>query len=111
MSTNHDLANKNFAELKDLQAEVDKAIQQAYERERVALRDTFIQMASEKGFTVEQIMGNTPKPRKSRATSAPKYRDPENSLNTWNGRGRQPLWFKKHVNSQRFSQEDMLIAA
>ena len=50
-------------------------------------------IAAEYGFTPDEIkslIGS--KSTANRGKVAPKYRDPNNSENTWTGRGRKPKW-------------------
>src|SRR5690349_10391690 len=44
-----------------------------------------------------------------RATVAPKYRNPENSDQTWSGRGKRPLWFTQALKKKGVTTESMLI--
>jgi len=38
----------------------------------------------------------------------PKYRNPENSENTWTGRGRRPIWVEQSLSAGK-TLEDLLI--
>ena len=49
-------------------------------------------MALVKGFSLEELLEDY-KGKKTKKPVAPKYADPENSENTWTGRGRKPKWF------------------
>lgn len=40
---------------------------------------------------------------------APKYRNPENSAQTWSGRGKRPLWFVDALKKKGVTEESMLI--
>ena len=42
------------------------------------------------------------------AAGHPLYRDPENQLRTWTGRGRAPEWFKEALD-KGFTAEQMMI--
>lgn len=45
-----------------------------------------------------------------KATVAPKYRNPENSAQTWSGRGKHPLWFNEALKKKGVTAESLLIA-
>ncbi|MEM7709716.1 MAG: H-NS histone family protein [Pseudomonadota bacterium] len=74
--------------------------QAGYDARRVKeLRAEIEKMLAEEGYTLDQLV-DVKKTKKRRATSTatPKYRHPENESVTWSGRGRQPGWFKDHVD-------------
>ncbi|WP_254782572.1 H-NS histone family protein [Lysobacter sp. yr284] len=69
------------------------------------------------GCTIKELFVDQPiaQPAKKKRSSrrkptkfAPKYRDPDNELNTWSGRGSMPRWLAKKI---RFGQHptDFLI--
>jgi DNA-binding protein H-NS len=45
-----------------------------------------------------------------KAAVAPKYRNPENTSQTWSGRGKRPLWFVKALKKRGVTAENLLIA-
>ena len=90
-----DLDKMSVAQLRDLQKGISKALKAAETRDRKAAIDAARAVALEKGFTLEELMVGTAKPRK--ASAAAKYRHPKNPSLTWSGRGRQPAWFKEAV--------------
>lgn len=45
-----------------------------------------------------------------KATVAPKYRNPENSTQTWSGRGKRPVWFNEALKKKGMTVENLLIA-
>ena len=51
------------------------------------------------------------KKKKSKTTKkvAPKFRNPENSAETWSGRGLQPRWMRAAMNGSGKSLEDFRI--
>lgn len=63
--------------------------------------------AREMGFTLAELTGIPGK--KTKAVSPPKYQHPENSEQTWTGRGRQPDWMKDALESGQ-SKDDFLIS-
>ena len=102
--------------LKKEQAKIEKAISVAEKRDKKAAMAKLSTVAKQHGFELAELMdGSSPKPAKKvaskvrRTTSkkkskkrgkvAPKYRNPENSDETWTGRGRKPLWVVAQLDS------------
>ena len=85
------LESLSLKELKDLQAQVAKAIS-GYEdrRKRDALAE-LEEKAKAMGFSLAELTGAA-KTRK-RSPSVPKYANPADKSDTWSGRGRKPRWF------------------
>ncbi|MGA0585537.1 H-NS family nucleoid-associated regulatory protein [Dyella sp. KRB-257] len=46
----------------------------------------------------------------TKASVAPKYRNPENAAQTWSGRGKRPLWFSAALKKKGVTAESLLIA-
>lgn len=84
-------------ELRELQASIDRHIGQRQAEERSALREKFRRMAEEQGFALADIVG-TSRGGKGRTVAA-KYVNPDNPLETWSGRGRQPRWMVARLKS------------
>ena len=83
-------------ELKTLQRQVAKAIDNFEENQR---KEAFVAVeakAKEFGYSLTDLTGKTK--TKSKA-SPPKYRHPENPAQTWSGRGRQPAWIKEGLEA------------
>lgn len=51
------------------------------------------------------------KPVKLKKKVAPKYRNPENSSETWTGRGLQPRWMRQAISTRGKTLEDFRISA
>lgn len=103
-----DLNKMSLSELKKLQKDVAKAIktsEQRKKKEALAAADAAVK---EFGFNLRDLTGNTAGDKKSKTTSAPKYRHPKDPEITWTGRGRQPKWFVEALESGK-SKEDMLM--
>jgi DNA-binding protein H-NS len=81
----------SLKELVDLEARVKNAIAVAKERERGELKKRIESMAKDSGFSVDELFVRGRSTTKGR-TVAPKYINPENSSETWSGRGRKPKW-------------------
>ena len=83
-------------------AEISKAQREYRGRKAKEMRATFEEMASKEGFSLEEIMGGSGGKKKNmagRAKAPAKYRHPENASLTWSGRGRQPQWYKDHLEN------------
>ena len=110
------MARMNFDKLtlKELlaaEAQIADLIETKKQEERESLKTKLATLASERGFTVDELFnGKTSKvvvvgrPAKGKKI-APKYRNPENGGAVWSGRGRKPLWFvaalKKGVKPEK----------
>lgn len=88
-----DLNELSLTELKQLQKEVQHAIEGFEGRKKQDAVAALEARAQELGFTLADLVG-LKKTRKSSGPVGPKYRHPENPLVTWSGRGRQPRWFR-----------------
>ena len=91
-----ELDKMDLEALKQLRKEVDQAISSFVERKRQEARAKLEAEAKAMGFSLTELVEGKGK-AKGRSQSLPKYRDPEDSSNTWTGRGRQPEWFKAAV--------------
>lgn len=101
-----DLKNMDLKELKSLQKEVAKAIENFEERNRQEALAAAQKAAEEKGFKLSDLMGGSGK--KPKTKSAPKYAHPENPSKTWTGKGRKPAWVVEHLDGGG-SLEDFAI--
>lgn len=81
----------SLKELKELQAQVVKAIATFEERKKKEAIAELQEMARAKGFTLEELTGAAVVRR--RAPASAKYANPANNSDTWSGRGRKPRWF------------------
>lgn len=90
------------------------------------VRKKLTQSAKTEGYSIAELFGagapaviRTPKPaggkpakaRKARKTLgkvAPKYRNTDNTSETWTGRGKQPRWLAAHTEHGR-SRDEFLI--
>ena len=71
---------------------LDKIIQRAESQKqenlgkaRISAKAAMAELAAKAGFTVEELLGN-------------QYRNPDNSSETWSGRGARPKWLKAKLN-------------
>ncbi len=88
-------------ELMTLRANIDKAIAAVGDRDRRNALKAAEAAVREHGFTLDELMplmgGTRGRGRRAESASsgpanAPRYRNPDNSEQTWSGRGRRPRW-------------------
>ncbi|MEI2432778.1 H-NS histone family protein [Lysobacter yananisis] len=115
---NIDIDRLNLRELTALLTAAEKRQQFLSKRRPAAsVRKQAVALAARHGYTIEELFGDQPDVQPTRrkrgsrrkpAKVAPKYRDPDNELNTWSGRGSMPRWLAKKI---RFGQHatDFLI--
>lgn len=118
-----DLAAFSLTELRELESEVQTAITEKEAAEKAAILAEFEQRAKSSGFSLADILAlpsrSLFRPKKDKAKAeesakgrgsvAPKYRNPENSLETWSGRGRQPVWVRDQIANGK-TLDDLAIA-
>ena len=104
-----DLDELDLDELKALEKEVKKAIENFQERKRREAIAAAERAAAELGFSLSDLAGNLPaKGKKSKSPA--KYRNPKDPTQTWSGRGRKPGWINEAEAAGR-DIEDFRIAA
>jgi len=106
MARTNGLEKMSYAELSQMETQIERLKVEKQNAERNALRQRLIDMAKEHGFEIHELFG---KGRKGKGTVAPKYRDPKNPENTWTGRGRMPRWMTAATKGGKAKKEDYLI--
>lgn len=92
-----DLSTLAMSELRKLQ---DKVQHELNSREREDLnkaREQIMVIAQQAGIPLKQLILDGLHPRAAKV--AVRYRHPDNATEQWTGRGRQPLWVKRWVES------------
>ena len=92
-----DLSTMTMLELRKLE---DNVKQELNSREREDLnkaREQIMAIAQQAGIPLKQLILDGLQPRTGKV--AVRYRHPDNAAEQWTGRGRQPLWVKKWVES------------
>lgn len=105
---NIDLNTMELDELKKLQKDVTKAIENFEERKRLEALAAVEAKAHEMGFSLAELTGAATKKKAGKPTGIPKYVHPENPAKTWTGKGRQPAWIKDALDAGR-SLDEFLI--
>lgn len=81
----------SLTDLVELESKIKNALAVAKERERAEVRGKVEELVKSSGFTIEELFARGRSATKGK-TVAPKYINPENSAETWTGRGRKPKW-------------------
>lgn len=90
----------SLKELVDLEAKVKKAIAAARDKERTELKRKVTELALNHGFSVTELFGGVRAARggaRGKAVGVARYANPEDSSDTWTGRGRKPNWLLERL--------------
>jgi len=93
-------------ELKDLQRRVTKAIEEFHDRKKRQAISMLEEQAQALGFSLAELVSSVETRR--RMPARVKYSNPDNSTETWTGRGRRPLWIEAALRSGK-SLADLLV--
>ena len=91
-----DISQISTQELKDLLNQIPAELKRRERSERVNLLRDLEKLASERGYSLSDIVSDT---KSTKAPVAIKYKHPESNELTWTGRGRKPAWVVEHLNS------------
>lgn len=80
----------SLKELIGLEGKLQSAIVEARARERKDIKKKMAELAETHGFSVSELFGDSKASKKSLGVA--KYANPENTSDTWTGRGRKPNW-------------------
>lgn len=100
---NIDLDALDLTELKKLQKDVDKAINEYQDRRLSEARAKLEAEARAMGFSLAELLDG--KKKATAAKSPPRYRHPEDASVTWTGRGRKPAWVIEHIEAGKPMEE------
>ncbi|MDQ3617688.1 MAG: H-NS histone family protein [Pseudomonadota bacterium] len=118
----------NALSAKELQALISKARKRkttlSKRKPITVVRKKVSTLAKNEGYTIAELFGTgtgagtsaaaprkTPAPSKARkplGKVAPKYRNPDNSAETWTGRGKQPRWLAAQTSAGRGLDEFLI---
>ena len=100
-----------YAELVELDGRVKAAMIDAQAAEKKALRGKMEELAAASGFSVAELMGGkrAGKGAAKGSSAAVKYRNPENHVETWSGRGRMANWLKEKIAKRGAKIDDFLV--
>lgn len=101
-----DLNDLSLKELKELQAQVAKAISGFEDRRKKEALAELDERARAMGFSLAELTGLAPARKRSPAVA--KYANPDDSSDTWSGRGRKPRWFEAALRAGK-KPEDLSV--
>lgn len=104
--TDTKLQKMTAKELAELERKVALAKQAAQDRARADLRQKVIDMVTDAGLKIGDILGG--KSIKGRKVAA-KYVNPTNPSETWTGRGRMPRWLATATGGVKSKVEEYRI--
>lgn len=96
----------SLKELKDLQRRVTKAIDEFQDRKKRQAISMLEEQANALGYSLAELAGTTD--ARKRMPAKVKYSNPDNSGDTWTGRGRRPLWIEVALRSGK-TLADLLV--
>ena len=88
----------SLKELKDLQAQVAKAIVSFEDRKKKEALAELEDKARALGYSLAELTG-APVAVRKRSPAVAKYANPADASDTWSGRGRKPRWFEAALKS------------
>lgn len=91
------LSSLDKRQLDILQVEVDRWLEKVHEERIIALRAAIEAQLKEAGVTLDQVFAGHGG-RRGRVVPI-KYKNPDNPLETWTGRGRKPTWMQKLIRN------------
>lgn len=101
-----DLSTMSLKELKDLQKQVARHIQDFEKRKKSEALAAIEEKAKALGFSLNELVGTTAV--RKRKPAQPKYANPADKSQTWTGRGRKPRWVESALKSGK-KLEDLAI--
>ncbi len=107
-----DISTLSLEELQRLTAEAEVLIETKKDEEIAAAYQQVLAIAEKVGFTLDELIAFGSDKRKKTTTTRkavePRYRNRENTSETWTGRGKQPRWLTAQL-AQGKTLQDFLI--
>ena len=105
-----DIKALSLKELKALQTRVEKAIANHDKKQKAEALAAIKAKAKQMGYSLSDLTGGVAgtaakKARKTVKKAKITHPDPENSANTWGGRGPRPAWLKDAMAAGKSSDE------
>lgn len=97
-----ELSKLSRQDLLELQERVERALRDQEQQHRNDALKAARAAAEQAGFTLDDLMHKnaaTVATRKPRAASTTTYVNPADGAQTWNGRGRPPVWFREALEN------------
>ena len=97
-------------ELVSLKSDIEKILAKLHIKEKKDALAAAKKAAAEYGFSLDELTAkrSTGGASGTGSSAEPKFANPEDSSQTWTGKGRQPLWYKSAIASGK-SEEDLAI--
>jgi len=94
-----ELQNKSIPELQSFIEEANKLIEDKSKQEIADAYQQALALAEGVGLTLEELIaqGKETNPKKLRKKVEPRYRNTDNPLEVWTGRGKQPRWLTSRI--------------
>jgi DNA-binding protein H-NS len=93
-------------ELIALKRDAEKALRTLDARNRTEALKAAEAAARDHGYTLKELMSGTS--ARSKVGGVAKYANPEDTRQTWTGKGRQPEWFKAALTAGK-NRDDMEV--
>ena len=105
-----DISNLSVEELRRLTVQAEALIESKKDQEIEDAYNSVLQIAKTVGLTLEELIeyGIQKRKKTTRKAVEPRYRNTENSAETWTGRGKQPRWLVAQLEKGA-KLEDFLI--
>ena len=104
---NQKIKDLTVAELNELKGSIEVVIERRRREELTEARRQIEELLDGYGFTLEEVVS-------AKSTSKivrPKYRNTEDSSQTWTGRGRRPTWLDQKINDGHELNEYLIADA
>lgn len=102
--THIDLDGMSLSELKSLQKQLTRAIDEYADREKARAIAALEEKAREMGFSLAELTG-APRKAGKKAPGVAKYRNPADPMATWTGKGRRPDWVRAALDAGKSLEE------
>jgi DNA-binding protein H-NS len=110
MARTSDLSKMSYVELLDMEKEIQRLKAGKQAEERAAAKAKLTAEAKKLGFDIITLFGKQRGGGSKRGVKvAIKFRDPNDSSNTWTGRGRMPRWLATATKNGKASKDDFLV--
>lgn len=86
-------------DLNDLKIRIDKAISKKKTENKKALISKIKEIASEGGFDINELFSNLDSNKSRKLKTQPKYVNPSDKRQRWNGESEQPDWLKNAIEN------------
>lgn len=105
-----DINSLSISELERLAQEANTLIEAKKEQSLDEAYSSIVQIAQKAGLTLEELVARGAKKTEQpiRKPVKPRYQNPDNTDETWTGRGKQPRWLAEKIKAGA-KPEDFLI--